>query len=143
MPFFPTDPLAKVALIDELAKIAANDEQLEWLMQRVQALFKVWPGLNEIKAVYCSRYKPLDGINVYSGVYPDGIPAAKANPAIAGPELKQLPPGEVAAPDPGTAAAVRIALAVQNLKNARFSGPATPEEIAAAPQWLRKLEGYE
>jgi hypothetical protein len=47
------------------------------------------------------------------------------------------------ATDDRAAAAFSIALAAQKAKDARITGPATPEEIAAAPEWLRRMEGYE
>lgn len=96
MPFFPTDQLVKLAVADEINAIAATDEQLEWLIRRVTVLFSQWPGLSEIRAVYCSRFKPVDGIEVYSGVYPDGIPPER--PVLA-PVPKGLPPGHVATAD--------------------------------------------
>ena len=97
MPFFPTDQLVKLAVADDLNAIAATDEQLEWLIRRVTALFSQWPGLSEIRAVYCSRFKPVDGVEVYSGVYPDGIPPERPEPA---PTRAALPPGHMATADP-------------------------------------------
>jgi hypothetical protein len=97
MPFFPLqEPLVKMAVAEELPTIAATDEQLEWLIQRVTRLFNQWPGLSEIRAVYCSKFRPLDGVTVYSGVYPDGIPSERA----AAPPPPALPPGHDFTADP-------------------------------------------
>jgi len=139
MPFFPTDPLAKAALLEELSQIAATDEQLEWMVHRALGLFTKWPGTTALRAVYCSRYKPLDGVEVYSDAHPEGIRSLSE----ASTEMKALPPGHIATADPRTEAAVKIALALQRVKDAAIAGPATPAEIAAAPGWLRRLEGYE
>src|SRR5215472_7254230 len=76
MPYYPvSETLVKISLIDELPEIAGNDEQLAWLIRRVTSLYAYWPGLSEIRAVYCSKFKPRDGIEVHSGVFLDGVPS--------------------------------------------------------------------
>ena len=151
LPFFPSDHLVKAAVLEELQQMVANDEQLEWLIRRVTGLYKEWPGLSEIRAVYCSRFRPRDGVEVYSGVYPDGIPSERLESPPASSNLRlnsagqlALPPGDAPiSADPKVEKAVEIAIAVVKLKNRAFNAPITEEEIAAAPEWLRKLEGYE
>ena len=39
------------------------------------ALYNEWPGPQEVRAVFCSRFKPADSIEAYSSVYMDGIPS--------------------------------------------------------------------
>jgi hypothetical protein len=81
----------KLAVMEDLPEIVANDEQLAWLIRRATALYNQWPGLSEIRAVYCSKFRPRDGIEVNSGVYLDGIPSERAAaPVLA---LPVLPPG--------------------------------------------------
>ena len=52
--------------------------------------------MREVRAVFCSKFKPADGIDVYSAVYLDGIPSEKESaPAVlpAAP-VRQLGAGE-------------------------------------------------
>lgn len=86
MPFCPADELVKMAILDELPEIVEDDDQLRWLIARVLKLYNQWPGLSEIRAVYCSKFRPRDGVEVYSAVYPEGIPSEQ--PEI----LPALPP---------------------------------------------------
>lgn len=87
--FFPSDPLFRAALVEELAHIAHSDQRLEWLAKRTMQLFQDWPGIHELRAVYSSRYTPIDGNSVDSVAYfhQDGIPA---EPQTA-PASKMLP----------------------------------------------------
>jgi hypothetical protein len=48
----------------------------------------------------------------------------------------------VVSEDKGLEDAVYVAARTNSLVNP-LGGPATPAEIAAAPDWIRKLEGYE
>lgn len=134
MPFFPFDPLTKMGLLDELTRIVETDEQLEWLVTVTLVKYRQWPGAGLLRALYCTRFKPLDGIEAYDDEEP---PSAKELPQLA------LPEGCVASKDRRADIAMRIALTAQRQKDAVVSGPATAEEIAAAPEWLRRLEGYE
>jgi len=144
--FFPAN---NEAVLEGLARLVVgmceNEQQVEWLVDRMTSgLYQEWPGPLEMRAVYCSRYKPKDGLNAYSQVYPDGIPMSKEGKLrqIAGAELKALPPGHVASSDEHMEVALRIAARTNSL-TCPLGGPATPEEIAAAPRWLRRIDGYE
>jgi len=149
MKFFPSDEDALLILINDLSEMAdvtnpkiSAEEQIEWMVRRVRNLYPEWPGLHELRAVFCSRFKPRDGINAYSTVYLDGIPKSPESLAIAGPELKALPPGHTVSADKGVEDAVHIAARTNHLTR-NMGGPATPEEIAAAPQWLRHIYGLD
>lgn len=142
MKFFPADEDACLVLATDLQEMADTEEQIEWAIKRVRNLYKEWPGVHELRAVFCSRFRPKDGINAYSTVYLDGLPPSKEALGIAGPELKALPPGHVASVDNGAEAAVHVLSKVKEALNP-MGGPATKADIAAAPKWLRQLEGYD
>ena len=143
MAFFPSDEDTCLGLAQELSEMCENEEQIEWLCKRVTQLYPKWPGIHELRACLCSRFKPKDGINAYSSQYPEGIPAAPKPKEIAGPEMRALPPGASVSADLRVDAAFELLVSTNRVVNAALSGPVTPEEIAAAPAWLRKLEGYE
>ena len=71
MKFFPaqSESGARAALVGMVCEMASNNEQIEWLVRRALALYNEWPGPRELRALFCSRYKPADGIEARSTVY--------------------------------------------------------------------------
>ena len=101
--FFPSDENARVGLVRIVCEMIATEEQARWLVTRMLAIYREWPGVLEMRACFCSRFKPCDGINAYSSVYPDGIPIDPANRLAieaAQQKLLPLPKGHVASADP-------------------------------------------
>lgn len=88
MKFFPADKEARTALVGMVCEMAADDEQVRWLVRRMLALYNEWPGPRELRACFCARYKPRDGIEARSEKFLEGIPPErKPAPVLA------LPPG--------------------------------------------------
>jgi|SRR5271157_1397460 len=143
LPFFPNDEYVMIAICRLAGAMCHNEKEVRWLVDRMTSgIYAEWPGIQEMRACFCSRFPPRDGINAYSSVYPDGIPPE--NPKqLAGAELPALPEGHVASVDKSLDYAVQIATRCQEQKDALFNQPATAAEIAAAPLWLRRLEGFE
>ena len=108
--FFPSDPDARLGIAEEISEMADNADQVRWLVKRIPKLFSEWPALREVRAVFCSKFKPKDGIEVYSQVYLEGIPseAESAGYQIAAAPVLQLS-GDTQAPsdDPDLAALVQ------------------------------------
>lgn len=77
MAFFPGDPDIRAALVSVFMDMIDTEEQLDWLVNRALRLYARWPGVAEIRALYCSRWKPKDGIEAYSSTYLDGIPSER------------------------------------------------------------------
>jgi hypothetical protein len=74
MQFFPGDEAARVGIAEELASMCHTIEEVEWVARRTRSLYPQWPGVHEIRAVYCQKHRPKDGIDAFSSIYPDGIP---------------------------------------------------------------------
>lgn len=101
--FFPTDPEARTSIVGMVCEMADNDEQVDWLTRRMLVLYNEWPGPKELRALFCSRHKPKDGIEAKSEKFLEGVPSEKK------PEpMKALPPGSVASADPNAERAVRL-----------------------------------
>jgi len=127
MKFFPSgDDDFRAGLMELLGEMCWDDEQINWLSRRVANLYPEWPGIGEVRAVFCSKYKPKDGAEVDSCVYVDGIPSERDSlPALpAGKPMLALPEGAVASVDAesehlvielGESATMPPALAVRNL----------------------------
>lgn len=90
--YYPSDPITSTALIELVMDLCEYADQAEWLGKRVRDFYREWPGAHEIRAVFCSKYRPKDGVNAYSAVYVDGIPSERESAplAILGASQKQL-----------------------------------------------------
>ena len=71
MKFFPSDPGARDAIVAIVGEMAQTHEQVEWLVRRMIAIYPEWPGPKEMRACFCSRFRPADGIEALSAVYGD------------------------------------------------------------------------
>jgi hypothetical protein len=104
--YFPSDPAARIAVARLAATMANDRNQIRWLITRMTSgLYSEWPGPGEMRACFCSRYKPKDGIDIGSSVYVDGIPSER--PQLAAPPRKALPPEHVASVAASVDATVR------------------------------------
>jgi hypothetical protein len=90
--FFPSETAARLALAKLVAGMAANHEQVEWLVARTMALCDEWPGPRVLRQIVCSKFKPCDGIEAGStALFPEGPPSER--PPIQAPVKGMLPPG--------------------------------------------------
>ena len=138
--FFPAEDKARWAIFRIVGDMATDLDQVRWLARRMLELFDTWPGPRTLRAVFCSRFAPKDGINLNCCESLPGGTVPPERPVLATAELKALPPGS---DDKGVDAAFNILNFAVKEKCREFNAKATPEEIAAAPEWLKKLEGYE
>lgn len=102
IPFFPGDPAARAAIVETIADMAETEDQVRWLTKRMRQLYSTWPGEVELRACFCSRFRPRDGIEAHSAVFPDGIPSERTAPPLALPG----PRGDVISEDRQIEAAV-------------------------------------
>jgi len=93
MKYFPADDSARAALVELVCGMIDSDEQAEWLAKRMLQVYPEWPGPQELRACFCGRYRPKDGINAYSAIYPDGLPPDPTAPprGIEAPSRRALP----------------------------------------------------
>lgn len=163
MPFFPSsDPDARAVIINEIASMATCDEQVIWLGYRIVQLYpKQWPGIAELRACFCKRFPPADGVQVESAIYFDeGYPSESELGSIPGlalepcrseldqiaaaniPPTRQLEAGEFTV-DPELAEEVhRLATvkampviekrSLEEIERAFYGPKITPEEVEAA-----------
>lgn len=99
LPYFPKDEYVMNALIRLCGSMCNTEDQVRWLVNRMTSgIYAQWPGVREMRACFVCRYKPKDGVNATSEIYPDGLPADPSAPPRLG-EYKQihLPPGQVTA----------------------------------------------
>lgn len=113
--YYPAEDGARLALAELVARMATTKEQIHWLVQRVLSLHNEWPGPLVLRQIFCSRFPPRDGVDVFSTAeFPEGVPAEHQ---IEAPAPLQLPDGHVASVDPELERAVCELAAAKDLNN--------------------------
>lgn len=148
--FYPRTSGERAPVADEISRMCETTEDALWLVRRMLRLYRKWPGIEEMRLVYCAGRKPLDGLQAIcaSAAYPDGIPSehdGAPQAALPAPERKRLSAGECTAAasvadtlqDLARATNLKRALGpppiIRPIPVARVSsGTITPEMIAAA-----------
>ncbi len=127
---FPIEPSARAAITRMACEMAdptnriPPDQQIRWLVNRMVTLYNEWPGPKEMRAVFCSRFKPHDGIEALPDMqqFPDGIPADPAlPPLVPAPDLKQIASGETVTADPELAPTFEKLMSKTALPKSRLS----------------------
>lgn len=77
MPFFPSEPGVKAKIGELIGKMCRTEEQVRWLAKKATTTGDgKWKGPVVLRQMLCSRYPPVDGIEVsYTEDYPEGIPS--------------------------------------------------------------------
>lgn len=96
--FFPADPEARLGIAKQIAKFARDESQVRWLVDVLPNQFTDWPGVHEVRAVFCMKFRPKDGIEADSKSFPDGLTRAQLNPGVKVIEAPAVP----LLPDPGS-----------------------------------------
>lgn len=61
--FFPaSDAMARRELARQVCGFAATARQVEWLTNIVMSHYNDWPGISELRGIFCTRFRPADGI---------------------------------------------------------------------------------
>jgi hypothetical protein len=68
MKFFPSDAGARASIQEVLRSIADDRERLRWLVNALINTVPEWPGPLEVRALYCTRWTPADGLEACSGL---------------------------------------------------------------------------
>lgn len=69
IPFFPKDEIAQRMIADQLERFINNQQELLWLTATACGSLRDWEragGLPELRGLFCTRFKPADGIVAYS-----------------------------------------------------------------------------
>jgi hypothetical protein len=136
--FFPTDDGGRLAIMKLIGQMCSDEDQVRWLVARTLTLCDEWPGPRTFRAIFCKRYKPVDGVDLRmfrSENFPDGIPNEK--PEILTP---LLPPGHESSAAPKLEAAIEQTAAELQMPPARLIGRSEREfselleETITAPQ---------
>ena len=140
LPYFPNDEYSMNALVRLAGSMCSSVEQVQWLVNRMTSgIYVQWPGPHEMRACFCCRYKPKDGVGAFSTVYPDGLPpdpTAPPRPGIDAPPALALPAGHVASRDRDLDSKTKLLAAAKSIE--RPMRRANPEPIS--PQRRAELQ---
>jgi hypothetical protein len=100
MKFFPSDPGAKAALSRLLQRMCGSFVEAQWLVDTALDVYSDWPGTSELRALYCSRFKPTDGIEAYSVIFPEGFLNGRPQQQQISEARYQIEAGEHVSTDP-------------------------------------------
>jgi hypothetical protein len=98
IPYYPRENHTDV--LEEIAAFADRADALEWLILAASRL-KQWPGVGELRGLYCTRFKPADGIEAdctLPGHRPAEIEAENLSRRPATAKLLEAAPPEPDAP---------------------------------------------
>ena len=131
--YFPSDPAARLGIAEQLASMCADEDQIRWLVKTLPGLYNEWPGMREIRGLFCMKFRPLDGIEADSEVYPEGLTREQLNPgvkALPAAQPRRLEAGESITDDPEMKALV---LACEAGTALRFGVRIAPELVSVEP----------
>lgn len=60
--YFPSDAGARAGIMGVLARMVETVEGLQWLVRTMVDEVGEWQGPKELRGVYCTRFRPADGI---------------------------------------------------------------------------------
>lgn len=66
--FFPAEMIARAVVMGILDRMVGTVEQLDWLVTAMIDRVGEWKGPKELRAVFCTRYRPFDGIEAWSEI---------------------------------------------------------------------------
>jgi hypothetical protein len=106
MNFVPKEEVERTEIARELYEMVCDAPELDWLVRETPRRFRRgWPGIEEVRALYCAMFSPRDGVEVCSQIYEDGIFPGINEPAHL---IADSPRGGMIAANPGNALMVRV-----------------------------------
>src|SRR5690348_14509423 len=65
---FPNNPAAHKEIMRMLDRMVSTSEELEWLVATMIDRVGEWKGTAELRGVFCTRFRPKDGIERWSTI---------------------------------------------------------------------------
>jgi hypothetical protein len=66
--YYPQEVIARSEIAAMLVRMVSTPEQLEWLVRQFIDHVGEWKGPRELRAVFCTKFKPADRIEEWSGL---------------------------------------------------------------------------
>ena len=145
--YFPSanNPIGRGSIAEEIRAMCRDMDSALWLVRRMGELCRKWSGVRQMRLIYCSKFRPLDGYEPVPGpedAFPEGVPSEAESRGIAlpPPTFKALPepePGKASAADSVNAVVLTLAVA-KHLDNV---GKLTPpvKQVPILPQGVKTI----
>ena len=74
MRFFPSkdDKEGRLEITKAIASMAGTYDRALWIIDQMLNLSNDWPGIPEMRGIFCHRFPPADGVAGESKLCPDG-----------------------------------------------------------------------
>lgn len=94
--YFPPEPAQRAGIMALMERFIppGNSDQLEWLVWTMIDRVGEWHGPVELRGVFCTRYRPADGIEANCMVSPGFTPEEMESRAAPPDKRAQLTPAE-------------------------------------------------
>lgn len=147
--FFPAEPITRAGIMELLDRMVGTVEQLDWLTRTMIDQVGEWKGPMELRGVFCTRFKPADGVEAWSSIA--GFTASDSeaaysqeHPKLNGRDVKALPSAsEIKAlplpPEEIEANQDVVDLVRSEARHLARTRGLLREEKYEAPQWLKDL----
>jgi hypothetical protein len=98
IPYYPREESARMAVLDALMRFVAGPSELRWLVRTAIDVMDKWEGVAQLRALYCTRFRPADGIEgvacTLPGFRPEDMESAFFRRQIEESERRALPSPE-------------------------------------------------
>jgi hypothetical protein len=68
IPYFPKERGARLGIMRAMEKFVSGPLELRWLIDTAVGRMRGWSGVAELRGLYCTRFKPKDGIEERSTI---------------------------------------------------------------------------
>lgn len=89
--YFPSDSGAREAVMEFLERMVGASDGLWWLVRTMIDEVGEWQGPMELRGVYCTRYRPADGIEAWCSKGKFSAEQLEARAALESAEYRSLP----------------------------------------------------
>jgi hypothetical protein len=89
--YFPAESIGRAMVMDLLARMVGTAEQLNWLTRTLIDRVGEWQGPAQLRGLFCTRFKPADGIEGPTCTIAGFTPADSETAWLNAPEQRYLP----------------------------------------------------
>jgi len=68
IPYFPAGSGPQLAIMRQLERFVSGAHELLWLIDTAVGAMREWKGIPELRGLYCTRFKPADGVEANCSV---------------------------------------------------------------------------
>lgn len=127
--FYPSEAGARSMIGSEIASMCNSDEEAHWLVREMVRRYKEWPGILEMRAVFCDRKEPRDGVCAISPAVEQLREAEQTKEMLAlpAPTMRQLAAGEPVSAAQSIVDVIKAMAPKKDLNRIGLPSPSVPD----------------